>query len=219
MRIGTRSEIVDRVRLRARLGWHTDDRRLVSLVDSEVTMMPLELQAVSLCDFAIDMVPGLVQTGDYARAMAQSICIPPEQIESWVETRLMRQFLLTKDDPPWLDMFIDEALLSRVVGDYQVMARQLRAILETAERPNVELRLVPSRPQLPVGLDFGFYFIAADPSQWVAYSESPTTLAVVEDNEDIEPFRQRNSMLNKIARGPVVSMHLVASYAKEYESV
>jgi hypothetical protein len=51
------------------------------------------------------MVPGLVQTGDYARAMAQSMDIPPEQIEPWVETRSMRQFLLTKDDPPWLDMF------------------------------------------------------------------------------------------------------------------
>jgi uncharacterized protein DUF5753 len=162
-----------------------DDRRLVSLVDSEVTMMPLERQAVSLCEFGIDVVPSLVQTGDYARAVARSMDIPPERIEPWVEARLLRQFLLTQDDPPWLDMFIYEAVLSRVVGDRHVMARQLRAIVEAAERRDVELRLVPSDYKFPVGLDFGFYFIAGDPSRWVAYSETPTMLTVVEDDEDM----------------------------------
>jgi hypothetical protein len=114
-------------------------------------------------------------------------------------------------------MFIYEALLSRVVGDRQVMARQLRAILEAAKRPNVKLRLVSSDHKLPVGLDFGFYFIAADQTQCVAYSETPTTMTVVEDDEDVEPFRKRKSMLKRIAHGPVVSRLLVASYANEYE--
>jgi hypothetical protein len=195
-----------------------DDRRLVSLVDSEVTMMPLERQAVSLCEFGIDVVPSLVQTGDYARAVARSMNMPPEQVEPWVEARLLRQFLLTQDDPPFLDMFIYEAVLSRVVGDHQVMARQLRAIAEAAERPDVELRLVPIDYQFPVGLDFGFYFIAGDPSLWVAYSENPTTLTIVEDDEDIEPFRQRNSILRRIAYPPVMSRVIVTSYAEEYES-
>jgi uncharacterized protein DUF5753 len=194
-----------------------DDRRFVSLVDSEEAMMPLEQRAVSLCDFAVDMVPSLVQTGDYARAVAQSMDIPPERIERWVEARLMRQFLLTKDNPPRLEMFIYEDLLSRVVGDHQVMARQLRAILEAAERRNVKLRLVSSDRKLPVGLDFGFYVIAADSTRWVAYSESPTTITVAEDDEDVEPFLRRKSVLNKNAHGPVVSTVLVNSYAQEYE--
>jgi len=191
-----------------------DGRRLVSLVHSEVAMMPLEQQAVSLLTFEIDVVPGLVQTDEYAHAVARSVGIPPEHVDTWVEARLTRQFLLTKDNPPWLDMVLHEALLRRVVGDHKVMARQLRAILEAADRPNVELRVTP---YTPVGLDFGFYFIGADQTQWVAYLEDPTSVVIVEDDEDVEPFRQRNSRLNRIALDPVESAEVVATYAGEYE--
>jgi hypothetical protein len=94
------------------------------------------------------------------------------------------------------------------------MARQLRAILEAAERPNVELRVTPYPP---IGLDFGFYFIGADQTQWVAYLDDPTSVVIVEDDEDVEPFRQRNSRLNRIALDPVESAEVVATYATEYE--
>jgi hypothetical protein len=191
-----------------------DDRRLVSMVHREVTMMPLEQQAVSLVEFEVDVVPSLVQTGDYARAVARSTDIPPEHLESWVEARLMRQFVLTKDNPPWLDMILDEALLRRVVGDHKVMARQLRAILEAADRPNVELRVAPSTP---AGLDSGYYFIAADQHQWVAYLEGPTSVVIVGDDADVEPFRQRNSRLNRIALDPAKSADVVAAHAREHE--
>jgi hypothetical protein len=100
----------------------------VSLERSEVTLLPLEHEGLHLLDIEIESIPSLVQTGDYARAVARSIDMPPEHIEPWVEARLARQFALTRDKPPTFDMIVDEALLREVLGDHKIMARQLRAI-------------------------------------------------------------------------------------------
>jgi transposase-like protein len=186
----------------------------VSLVRSEVAMMPLEREAVYLLDIEIEWVPSLVQTGDYARAVAKSIDLPAEQIEPWVESRLARQFTLTRDKPPQLDMVVDEAVFRKVVGDRQVMARQLRAILEACDRDNVELRVLPVTP---FWLESGYYVMAADFSEHVAYLESPTSVVILDDRNEMEFYRQCTTRLSRRSLEPEESLAIVADYAKEYE--
>lgn len=186
----------------------------VSLVRSEVAMMPLEREAVYLLNIEIEWVPSLVQTGDYARAVAKSIDLPAEQIEPWVESRLARQFTLTRDKPPQLDMVVDEAVFRKVVGDHQIMARQLRAILEACDRDNVELRVLPVTP---FWLESGYYVMAADFSEHVAYLESPTSVVIVDDRNEMEFYRQCTSRLARRSLEPDESLAIVAAYAKEYE--
>jgi Domain of unknown function (DUF5753) len=186
----------------------------VSLERSEVTMMPLEQESLYLLDIEIHSLPSLVQTGDYARAVAKSVDMPPEHIEPWVEARLTRQFVLTKDKPPTFDMIVDEALLRGVVGDHKVMARQLRAILEATDRPNVELRVVPDTP---VWLDSGYYMLSADFTQYVAYLEGTTSLVILDDHWEIEPYRQYTTRLVRRSLEPDESVDLVAAYAREHE--
>ncbi|HEY3606241.1 MAG TPA: DUF5753 domain-containing protein [Pseudonocardiaceae bacterium] len=210
MRIGAKSGIVGWARIRARLGMYMD----VSLVRSEVAMMPLEREAVYLLDIEIEWVPSLVQTGDYARAVAKSIDLPAEQIEPWVESRLARQFTLTRDKPPQLDMVVDEAVFRKVVGDRQVMARQLRAILEACDRDNVELRVLPVTP---FWLESGYYVMAADFSEHVAYLESPTSVVILDDRNEMEFYRQCTTRLSRRSLEPEESLAIVADYAKEYE--
>ncbi len=186
----------------------------VSLMRSEVAMMPLEREAVYLLDIEIQWVPSLVQTGDYARAVAKSIDMPAAQIESWVEARLARQFTLTRDKPPQLDMILDEAVLGKVVGDRKVMARQLRAILEAVERENVELRLLPATP---FWLETGYYVISADFTQYVAYLEGPTSVVILDDRDGMELYRQYTTRLVRRSLEPDESVDVVATYAKDYE--
>jgi hypothetical protein len=186
----------------------------VSLERSEVTMLPLEHEALYLLDIEIQSVPSMVQTGDYARAVARSVGMPPEHIDLWVEARLTRQFTLTRDKPPRFDMIVDEALLREVVGDHKIMARQLRAILEATDRPNVELRVLPV---VPVWLDFSYYMISADLTEYVVYLEGTTSMVILDQRDDIEPYRQYTRRLVRAALEPDESVDLVAAYAREYE--
>jgi len=71
--------------------------------------------------------------------------VPPEQMESRLDTRKVRQLVLDKARAPKFDIILDESVLRRPLGGGAVMARQLRALLEVADRPNVRLWVVPPR--------------------------------------------------------------------------
>src|SRR5882762_3624927 len=103
------------------------------------TLLRLEQKTTGIVNGQPLVVPGLVQTADYARVVIKAGNALPERVESRVEARLARQFILTKDDPPKVDLILDETALRRVVGSPKIMARQMRAILEVAKLPNVRL--------------------------------------------------------------------------------
>jgi hypothetical protein len=117
------------------------------------TLVRLESEAISLVNGEPLRMPGLVQTADYARAVIQAEDAPPDQVESRVEARGLRQLILEGAKAPKFDFIIDEVALRRIVGSRKVMARQLRALLEVADRPNVRLWVVP----LELGGNAGFY--------------------------------------------------------------
>ena len=96
-------------------------------------------------------MPGLLQTAEYARRLHlayQSIDpIAPGTVERRVEVRMRRQRLLTSDSAPELAAVIDESVLLRQVGDHDVMRAQLQHLLDMADLPNIELKV------LPLGID------------------------------------------------------------------
>jgi hypothetical protein len=186
----------------------------VSLERSEVTLLPLEHEGLHFLDIEIESIPSLVQTGDYARAVARSVDMPPEHIEPWVEARLARQFALTRDKPPTFDMIVDEALLRGVMGDHKIMARQLRAILEATDRPNVELRVLPVTP---VWLDSSYYMISADFTEYIVYLDGTTSMVILDERHEIEPYRHYTRRVVRSSLEPDESVDLVAAYAKEHE--
>jgi transcriptional regulator with XRE-family HTH domain len=83
-----------------------------------VTYVGLETAASEIRNFEVDLIPGLLQTADYARAVirAGNINVTDEEIERGVALRMERQPLLTRDKPPQLWAVIDEAALRRLVG-------------------------------------------------------------------------------------------------------
>ncbi|MGY5135804.1 helix-turn-helix domain-containing protein [Streptomyces sp. NEAU-L66] len=109
------------------------------------THIGLEEAASVIRTYEVQFVPGLLQTPDYARAVAQ-LGHPrssPEEIERRVQLRVQRQELLTIPDAPRVWAVIDEASLRRPLGGPEVMADQLRHLLKMTELPNVTLQIAP----------------------------------------------------------------------------
>jgi hypothetical protein len=105
----------------------------------------LEAAADSISDYGLAVVPGLLQTSDYARALVRAggPTLTPDIVEQRVETRMDRQRLLYSPEPPAFAAVLDESVLHRVVESPVVMLAQLRKLLEMSRLPNVSIRVVP----------------------------------------------------------------------------
>jgi transcriptional regulator with XRE-family HTH domain len=132
-----------------RRGWWQQ----IELADSYRTLIGLEQIARSINEYGGAVVPGLLQTPDYARASARggTIDAPPQQIEQAVEVRIRRQRILDGDDPPQLWVVIDEAVLARTTGGATVMGAQLVHLVEMSTRPQVNVQIVGFETGVHVG--------------------------------------------------------------------
>ncbi|MFD2766374.1 helix-turn-helix domain-containing protein [Micromonospora eburnea] len=103
-----------------------------------------EQQAARLCYFEPCLVPGLLQTEEYARAVASAGALyRSDRVDELVNLRMSRQRLLHREDPPECVFVIDESALRRPVGGPAVMDRQLGRLLEAVELPPVRLHVLP----------------------------------------------------------------------------
>jgi hypothetical protein len=91
------------------------------------------------------LVPGVLQTEDYAREVIRSglLIAPPGEVERRVQVKMTRQRVLIKDQPADLAVVLDEAALLRRVGGAEVMRGQLAHLAGMAERPNVTIQVLP----------------------------------------------------------------------------
>ncbi|WP_406085339.1 helix-turn-helix domain-containing protein [Micromonospora zamorensis] len=105
----------------------------------------LEAAAALIRTYEVQFVPGLLQTGDYARAVVLlgHGAAGPDEIERRVALRMQRQQLLHRDNPPQLWAVVDEAALRRPIGGPAVMRGQLTALIEATKSPNIRLQVIP----------------------------------------------------------------------------
>ena len=181
------------------------------------TLVRLEQKTTGIVNGQPLVVPGLVQTAEYARVVIKAGNALPEKVELRVQARLARQSILTKNDPPKVDLILDETALRRVVGDGQIMARQMRAILEIAERPNVRLWIVPMGRGGSAGFDSPFYVMHFHRANSVVLLENVTCGIFLEGKDEIDFFQAHAARLGKLALNPDDSARLVATIAKEHK--
>lgn len=146
-----------------------------------------EAQATALRSFELVVIPGLLQTQAYARALLDSrIGNNSEEVDESVVARLERQAILNRDKPPELWVVIEEAALRRPVGGPAIMYEQLTHLLQTARQPTVVLQVIPASVAAHPGQS-GAGFVIADfadaPS--VGYQDTHVGGQVIEDPEDI----------------------------------
>ncbi|MDW5324259.1 helix-turn-helix transcriptional regulator [Plantactinospora sp. KLBMP9567] len=124
-------------------GWWQPYAAAIS--EKYASLIAFESEATSIKAFGPMVVPGLLQTEDYARALLQRgpVRLKAEEIETRVEVRTSRQAILDQGDPPSVWIILDEGVIRRMVGGPDVMRRQLLRLVDFASRPNVDLQVIP----------------------------------------------------------------------------
>ncbi|PFW99831.1 hypothetical protein CJ469_04865 [Nocardia farcinica] len=184
----------------------------------------LETSATALDIYRPDVVPGLLQTADYARALDR-LYFPDdtdEESDRRVQLRHRRQKIITrKTNPTILDVVLHESVLHTVVGTAEVMAAQLRHLAGISTRPNVSVRVLPFTAGLPVGTPTGPYIIldfitdrAGHTEPAVIYVENFTGDMYLEAETDLQRYRHASATLHRAALDDVTSRTLLRQVAK-----
>jgi len=133
-----------------------------------------EQQATALRTWQPILVPGLLQTRDYARALFQAWqpAAGSDDLDALVGARMERQAILDRADPPELLAVLDEAVLHRKVGSAKVMSDQLAYLGEVSCRPAVTIQIVPAEVGTHAGLLGGFFVGSFDDTPVIVYAET-----------------------------------------------
>lgn len=130
------------------------------------------------------VVPGLLQTDQYARAVFEAHRPGDSENEERVLARRTRQALLGRPDAPVLDVLIHETALRLPVGGKDVMRAQIRFLIEAAERPDITLRVAPTEIGAHAGLGGAFVIFDFDQADSFAYAENPAVGNIYEESLD-----------------------------------
>jgi len=185
------------------------------------TYVGLEAEATSISDYNSDVVTGLFQVEDYARAIFE-VAEPPldrSTIEQRVEARIKRQVLLTQDDGPMFHCILDESALRHNVGGSAVMRAQLERIIEVASLPKVTFQLIPLEIGAHPAMDSTFVILEFEEPTVndVVYVEGLVGNIYFESTTDLNRYKQMFSRLRSIALSPEGSITLVTRIAATYE--
>ena len=175
----------------------------------------LESQAGAARTLETSVVPGLLQTADYARAVTRSTLdgLPPAQLDSLVEIRLARQSVLYDSTPLRLSAVIDEAVLRRRVGGPGVMREQLRHLAHSAQLPHVTIQLLPFEAGSYIGLT-GPFVIFSFPNTSdldVVVLDHLTSSLYLERKEDLAAYSSAFRSMQAHALSPERSLDLIAA--------
>lgn len=187
----------------------------------------MEAVAAQIRQYEAEVIPGLLQTPAYARAIIGQSITPPttEQIERQSTVRMQRQRILTRTQPaaPALDVILSEVALVRGF-DQATMVDQLTCLLTYTERPNINIRVVPltGGPHKAfrgpfVILDFRRDSVTRDPEPTTIYVEQPTGALYLEKASEVAAFEAIwLDLADRVALDAAESRRLITQRVKEW---
>jgi hypothetical protein len=184
------------------------------------TFVGLEADASSLHAFQALLVPGLLQTERYARAVIRAMRPDADEteIKRRVAARMARQDLLTDSAPPEYWAVIDEAVLHRVIDGPEVMAEQLYRMITVAKMPHVTIQVVPFGAGAHPGMEGPFLILGfpeqADPD--VVYVDSTSSGLYLEMPPDVRRYTLMFDHLRAAALRPGDTVQLIADAAGRF---
>jgi Domain of unknown function (DUF5753)/Helix-turn-helix domain len=165
------------------------------------------------------LVPGLLQTPDYARAVIRAVQphLRPQQVDRWVEARKVRQALLRQEAPPEIWMILDEGALHRPVGGRRVMRQQLQCLVDDSGLGAVTLQVLPFDVGEHAAMHGSFTILGfAEPAQPdVVYLENPVTEPSLDRDWEVRRFARAFRSLVRLALDPGASTIRIAELRAE----
>lgn len=187
----------------------------------------LEEAAAALSSYESDVVPGLLQTDGYARAITRTHYpdINEMDLDGRVQLRIERQALLTRPtDPPVLRAVLSETVLRRPVGGSAVMAAQLAHLVYVSELPNVSIRIVPFAAGPHLGVVSGPFVIlrfpvtgdGVDTEPPTVYADGYTGGLYLDKPKEVHQYESAFSGIWEAALDDRASRRLIADVAGSY---
>ena len=172
-----------------------------------------EQRAMTLRNWYLGVLDGLLQTEDYAHAIqAVTPGVTDDEVNARVAARIKRQAILTREDPPTAWFLIDEAALRRCVGSPEIMAAQMAQLVAIASLPNVTIQVVPMVAH--AGLVGGFAL-----TESAAYVETAVAGQVFEDPEIIASLLTRFDTLRNEALRASESLAFLERMGEEWKAI
>ncbi|MFG2103781.1 Scr1 family TA system antitoxin-like transcriptional regulator [Micromonospora echinaurantiaca] len=197
--------------------------RLLALVRADAAppwlreWIQVEAEATLIRWFEPSLIPGLLQTEAYARAVLTGGGMLREpEVEQRVTSRLGRQAVLTREAPPEVVFVVDEAALRRRIGGRAVMAEQFDHLMRVAERPNVRLHVIPADAGMYAGLAGSIILARAREGGDVAQVDTAVRPHVTDRPDDIDNLHRRWESLRGEALSRRASRDLLAEVAQSW---
>jgi hypothetical protein len=184
-----------------------------------LTLMDHETKATKYSDVQPMLIPGLLQTGDYTRALLiEAGRVPEEEIDDRVGAKLRRQKVFSQPRPPRFRFYIHEFALRLLVGGPGVMSEQLHALIRMSVRPNVSVRILPAALGAHAATAGPFILLEFAKIKPLVYLESETSCLFLERPIEIDAHRSILTALDATALSEGQSREFIAAVAVELYS-
>lgn len=201
-------------------GWWVGNSAVPEWLDPLVSF---EHEAAYEHVFANTVIPGLLQTKEYALAIhqAREVRSSNEEIKRMVEARIKRQGILQRDPALHLWVVLDEAVLRRTVGDAEIMTRQLEHLRAVAESPHIDVQILPFSAGAHAAGAGHFVILGRDDereplnSMAVVYIEMRRRGLYLDDAEDVGAYKLTFDYLRSQAADTTASLRLIARARQE----
>ncbi|CRK61697.1 Putative DNA-binding protein [Alloactinosynnema sp. L-07] len=183
------------------------------------TYLGFETRATVITNFEPLLVPGLAQTAEYARAVISAIQVDEDDadIEARVARRMARQAIITRKKAPRFNMILTELGLRQPIGGPKVMARQVRSLVDLADRDNVSLRLIPMTLPAHPGMAGPFALLEFSGHSDVVFLEARTTGLFRDADDEVSLYKLSLEKLAAVALDKAGSVKLLRSISRDMD--
>ncbi|MEU6270485.1 helix-turn-helix domain-containing protein [Saccharopolyspora shandongensis] len=175
-----------------------------------------EQNASKILEASPMLIPGLLQTNDYIRAVMTDARVPVGELATRIAVRIGRRDVITRDRPTQFTALVGEAALRQLLGGRKVMIEQLRYLLEMARRPNIELRVFRFGTGWNPALEGQFHLIETGDGTVVHLENLKSALFLHEDS-DVRTYRRAAEKVLDVAMNQAESAKLIRYIANSME--
>ncbi|MFB7499143.1 Scr1 family TA system antitoxin-like transcriptional regulator [Streptomyces sp. NPDC056161] len=194
------------------------DLRHGNLLEGFTEYVGYEGRAVEIRLYEIGIIPGLLQTPQYARALADAAlqrgAITPEQAAERVSFLAERQALLERERPPMLFLVMDESCIRRPIGSQGIMNAQLERLVEFAAKPNTVLQVAPFDIGERRHLDLPVNLLTLSDRSVMCYAESQTQGHLDREIASVVPILTAYHQLQAEALSQTASVSMINQLRK-----
>ncbi|MGD0558692.1 MAG: helix-turn-helix transcriptional regulator [Streptosporangiaceae bacterium] len=182
-------------------------------------VITFEQRATRIHEWEMRVIPGLLQTPEYARSVIRAGCPrdSDEVITRKVMDRMARHELLNRDNPPMLWYVLHEGVVRQRIGGPEIMQEQLTHLIEVARKPGILLQILPFSAPENAGTNGPIMVFEFDDSRTVCYTECYGGGRVVEVHNEVADLMTAVNMIRASALSPGESIGLLREIRGEFQ--